>query len=209
MLLRIAAINHNDPLGAGALVRWLTTISRTESEEPHFVAVEWDQDIFVAVKEQRVKASRFGTKWLAMSDQDWTQLVSSIGYEGDVWLQVYPNAAVLWLDQGREVPVDLNQYVRTRLGIYEDWLDGIDGDMLQAISNKAWMIAEGNTETVDGIRDAKWSKLIEKESKGLDGWAMLVVGADHLADVPQSIASLLRASGHTLEIEKIKDWRVK
>jgi hypothetical protein len=91
VILRIAGVNHFDPGGRQKLVKWLLSWSK-KFGKPAFVATEWDKEIFARVKTQRKEFERLiGDQWPPLSAGLSSVLTLSLAYEGDAYLEVFPD----------------------------------------------------------------------------------------------------------------------
>jgi hypothetical protein len=203
MLLRIAGINHFDVLGRHKLRDWLTRYSH-EVEGPAFLATEWDQNIFETVRGQRQHCRRLAAqRWPNFSDELLDIVMMSLGYEADTHADLYPNIEILWLDQGREADErDVNRYAEDRIHLYETLLaEGEElrdqQEVLAGMSNAASRRAGGDGGI--GVRDQNFARRILDRADD-DGWAIVIVGKNHTADVEGSMRRLLEQGEQRCEV---------
>ena len=178
MLLRIAGINHFDPLGTRKLRNWIA--QHGDRGAPTFVAPEWDQEIFTRVRNQREAFRRLaGERWPQFSPELLITLAESLGFEADSHTASFPNAEMLWLDQGRGVhEEDIAHYAEDRLALYAHFLnDGVDlaneGQVLATMSVRADERAAGGNGI--GDRDQLFSERILGRAVN-DGWGIVIAG---------------------------------
>lgn len=202
MLLRIAGINHFDPLGRRKLQDWVARYANNPALA--FVATEWDQDIFERVRGQRQRFQQLAARrWPEFSPQLLEILSMSLGYEADSHTQSFPNSEILWLDQGREAnPEDINHYAEDRIQLYASFIDdGLDlaneEQMLLAMSERADQRAAGADGI--GLRDQAFARLI-LDRVTHDGWAMVIVGRRHASDSEGSMRRLLEEGRQRCEV---------
>lgn len=201
MILRIAGVAHFDPTGRQRLVEWL----RHCSGKPTFIATEWDKHILQEVLLQREEFRRLiSNQWPTLSADLLKSLTLFLAYEGDTHLEVFPEAEILWLDEGREPPEELRNYARNRFEMYKAWLgDKIaetdDSAILRRMSEMA--AAEAGDPPIQGNeRDAKFADLILRRVTNGGDWAAIIVGKFHALNYARSMRELLEAHDQICEV---------
>jgi hypothetical protein len=210
MILRIVGVNHFDPLGRQGLCDWLKQISQNYGR-PTFVATEWDKDIFLRVKAQRKRFRRLlRGQWPNISEHLLGILELSLGYEGDSHEEIYPGMDVLWLDEGRDVPVEdaITKYAEDRLTRYRAYMGegvcGCDDTSTLGKMSKAAALEAGSPPETGPDRDKRFADLIlQKVKQSPDGWAVVIVGKDHATAIDGSMACILDGEKLICEVAEV------
>jgi len=179
----IAGVYHFDPFGRTYLQKWLKELDVQHNTRPDFIAVEWDKDIFSKIKNQRGEFYKLAHKeWPNASNDMLNVLKDSLGYEGDSHVNIFPDIEVLWLDGGRKGDhtdiISINSYATVRLNKYRGLL-GLNTPLELSILNKKVLEGVNSNSSLSDERDTKFSELILKKVQGKDGWAIVIVGANH------------------------------
>jgi hypothetical protein len=203
MLLRIAGINHFDPLGREKVQQWLANYAQ-EQPGPSFIATEWDQVIFETVRGQRDRFRQLAAeRWPEFSEDLLHTLTMSLGYEADSHTLSYPNLDVLWLDQGRDANQDdIEHYAEDRVALYSTFIgDDRDRRNQEQVLTAMSTVADERAAGVGGIgdRDRQFAQRILRRATE-NGWAIGIVGRRHAADVDGSMRRLLEDGGQTWEV---------
>jgi len=205
MILCIVGVGHFDPAARQRLVKLLRYCSQKRGR-PAFIATEWDKNILEKVLAQRNEfQAAISKQWPGVSAELLKSLTLSLGYEGDSHLEVFPDAEVLWLDEGREAPEeDIKNYARDRFAIYKEWLgDNVaekdDTTILGKMTKKAAQ-QSGSPPSKGNERDAKWANMIlQRITKGGD-WAVIIVGKFHALKYAGSLLELLEAEKQVCKV---------
>ena len=213
MKLYLAGVIHNDPLGRDRIHYWLKGIK--ESTPPAFVAVEWGETVF-----RLLEASRSGlgmklqVRFPDVESDVIQTLADLLAYEGDSHKGIYPNADVIWLDDGR-VCIDkgkqltneeiANKVVQGRHSIMELWLSNrfqFDSSekFLSQISSEVWT---SSTRPETSERDEKFAGLILSRIHE-DGWGAVITGAEHTEDKEGRMRYLLSQAGQNCDVEILR-----
>ena len=201
--LYLFGINHFDPMCRTKLVAALEHLRDTLPTRPAFVAVEWDSDLFTRVKAKRPTFRHLlCEEWPQAPPQLVDQLVLTLGYEGDTQALVFPEADVLWLEEGRAF--DVSDFAEARLKVYKDFLGtsqlpaGVSA-ALALLSEAAW---QGSREPTTGTeRDDKWTRLILDKIQGCEGrWAPIIVGRNHVINNDRYLRRQLEDAGLTCQV---------
>jgi len=192
-------VGHFDPVARQRLVKLLQYRSQ-KCGKPAFIATEWDKSILERVLGQRKEfQTAISNQWPGFSTELVKVLTLSLAYEGDSHIEVFPDAEILWLDEGREaLEADINNYARDRFIMYKEWLgDSVaeknDSAVLEKMRSKAAQQA-GSPPSKGTKRDAKWADLIlQRAGKGGGDWAVIIVGKFHALKYPGSMLDLLEA----------------
>lgn len=211
LILRLVGINHKDPAMRRQLIEWLVACS-AKYGKPDFVAVEWDESIFGAVKAKRAEFRQLlKQEWPDISDPLLNTLVLSLGYEGDSHIDVYSNVDVLWLDEGRKEGLGdddmtkgfVEKCARWRLRDYKAFLgkwptDADDSMILKQMSNGASKVSEFKPNS----RDDKWvSRIVMKSTQTIDcRWAIAIVGEGHTRKLSGTMRSQLEKLNYICEV---------
>jgi hypothetical protein len=203
MRLYIAGVCHFDPTGRARLLEWLEQLSEEHSEPPAFVAVEYDSDLFTKIKAQRARFRCLLTEhWPHAMPDFLDELELSLGYEGDTHERVFPDARIIWIDQGRMYNVE--GFAEGRLIMYHQFLgeQGLLEDTAAALAILSQRALEAAGPPTEGNeRDARFARLIiQAIADGSGDWAIVVVGANHASDCPGRMRCLLEQVGQTCEV---------
>jgi hypothetical protein len=208
MRLKIAGIQHNDVLGRRRLLSWLHELKSSEAAMPTFVAVEYDETTFGRIRAQRrVMRTLAAEVWSGSSPSVLEVMKDSLVYEGDLHESVFPGTETVWLDEGRTVedPTVVSQYAVDRLKCYKSLVSSgqktlSEGDLL-GMSRMAW---ENVSALSPNERDAKFARVLLDRCQTIDqGWAIVVVGANHASEVQGSMVTQLRRNGIECEVSRL------
>ena len=211
MRVIVAAIAHFDPLCRGRLHAWLQILLRTQSSPPGFVAVEWDKDIFAAVKSQRPTVRQIAqSRWPQATPEFLDCLESAVAFEADTHASLAPEVDTLWLDHGRSLPYSdaIDSYAVDRVEVYASYIPPaavtFDSALLKVMSVEAWnrlgAIQEGGTD-----RDPLFAQSIAKHpSRSVAEWAVAIVGARHASRDDGYMVQRLEAEGFTCEVTNLR-----
>lgn len=211
MRLRIAGVVHNDVLGRERLIKWLQEVKAEEKTQPAFVAVEYDEEIFCKIREQRPILGRLVAKvWPNAPSPVRKVIEESLGYEGDLHDTIFPGVETVWLDQGRSVsdPTIISDYALDRLKIYKSFIpEGqaeLGDESLLHMSMSAWN--RGVSPQPGGSeRDIKFAQLIaDRSRREVLGWAIVIVGINHASEVEGHMATLLRDQGIECQTSELR-----
>lgn len=202
MVIYIAGINHFDPLCRIELKAYLLEWLRNENlEPPAFIAVEYGEENFKKIEGQRPEFRQMLLKeWPDLNSNLLDIFTASLGYEGDVHKEVFPNAEILWLDERQDKEDAIRNYAKGRLEIYHDFLKGIDicnghETVLRKLRDEARNSAKHGK--FDKERSSKFAKLImERIKKGISSnWAVVIVGSNHASKEQGTMRSILENYG--------------
>ncbi|MBI2907265.1 MAG: hypothetical protein HYX92_06375 [Chloroflexi bacterium] len=224
MFFCFAGVCHYDPLCRGRLVEWLNRLRNNPpipAVGPAFVAVEWGQEVFQAVKAQRRLFRELAAKTFpSLPAASLPVLERALAFEADAHLEVFPDTKTLWLDEGRQLDASeeavADDPARDYLNTYEDFLGLSEKDRgkvtsLELFSEACWRRAEQWHKDPSAYRferDRAWLQLILARTRQ-DGWAIIIVGALHLSkDHQKSLRSLLERGGHPCTAQVLDPrWR--
>ncbi len=203
MKLHIAGVCHFDPTGRQRLIEWLQRLSMQHSNRPAFVALEYDSDLFAKIEAQRASfRCLLSEHWSHAAPDLLDELELSLGYEGDTHERVFPDAKIIWLDQGRAYSVE--GFAEERLIMYHQFLGRQElppeaSAALTRLSQEAWRRADPPVE--GNGRDQKFAELILQEiTCHAADWGIAIVGAIHASDCPGRMRYLLEQAGQTCEV---------
>jgi hypothetical protein len=206
MILRIAGVNHFDPAGRQKLVDCLLLHAK-EFGTPAFIGVEWDKDIFTQVKAQRKKFRQLiSNQWPELSLETIKALTLSLGYEADSHTEIFPDVKILWLDIGRQASEEVvKNYAHDRFTMYKRWLctKVIEKNATTILAEMGKMATDeaGDPPKVGNERDAKFADLIPRQgTKGVGGWASIIVGKFHAMKYGGSMLQLLEEKGQICRV---------
>lgn len=211
MILRLVGINHKDPVMRQQLIEWLVA-SSAKYGKPGFVAVEWDELIFNAVKAKRAEFRQLlKQEWPNISDPLLNTFALSLGYEGDSHIDVYPNVDILWLDEGRKEGMGdddmtkgfVEKCARWRLLDYKRFLgewptDSDDSMVMKQISDGASNIPDFKPNS----RDDKWvNRIVLKSAQTVNcRWAIAIIGEGHTRKLKGTMRSQLENLNYICEV---------
>lgn len=132
-------------------------------------------------------------------------LEQTLAFEGDTHQCVLPEAHVLWLDRtrGRDNPA-IREYAERRLNAYRSFLEGARFPVfaeaaVQLLSSTARKWADppirGSQRDLDFA-----AKIMDTLAVSGSGWAAVVVGANHTADVECSMRLVLEDHGYRCDV---------
>ena len=202
MTLYIAGINHFDPLARERVSSWLCSLSTRQSGFPSFVAVEFAEEHFRALRAQRAQYREWiRREWPHVPDSDLEHFERSLGYDGDSFEQCYSGPDVLWLDEGRDIdPAIINRHAWSRLQCLRFFerrnalmLPGVVSEQVQAHAQPGVFSPE---------RSARFAERILARVRAGDWrWSVAIVGASHASDrFENSMRSLLVKAGMPCEV---------
>ncbi len=126
----------------------------------------------------------------------------SLAYEADTPSEVFPDAEIVWLDEGRDItPYEqvLANYAERRLSILQPCLPSqllsrpID-DILATISCCIWRQADEDSAVDE--RDAIWAEmLLDRLAHVVGGWTAVIVGATHASNRQGTLRAILEGEG--------------
>jgi len=205
MDLYFAGTLHYDPLGRVNLRQWLEHLKQTHDQEPSFIAVESIETIHKNIDAHRKEFKMFVEPHLPGNVLN--DIVLSLGYEGDCHQELFSNSPTTWLNNNikdlmsKDIIGDYayNSYIRICDVFLNDNCRAYLCD-LNKISLIAWnyditaLLQEGPTAKYEKY-DARWAPLIIKEiGQHKDGWAIVIVGAQHTLDIEGSILHRLKSN---------------
>ena len=222
MRLYLAGVIHKDPLGRDAILDWLKEIE--EITLPDFVAVEWSEAVFELLRAERpCLYSQLKEPHPQAEVEVIQSLANSLAYEGDAYTAVFPDADVIWLDDGRVCfnkghQLTDEEIARIILGgvkrDYEGWLlerysapsseiFQPPQDFLRQKRRELWDSytndKPSNPTEEDLERDTKFADLILSREQE-NGWGVVVTGAIHTKDEQGRMGYLLRQAGQDCNI---------
>jgi hypothetical protein len=207
MVFEIAGVNHFDPLGRQGLYSWLVGRVAKYASSPSFVGVEYHQEVFQAIKQQRPSfRTLINELWPDLGCRDAAVLADALAYEGDTHLAVVPTVPTVWLDP-RALPESgaaVERYAELRLGMYRGFANAADGTLpfLMGLSKVARSIA---TNDIDFSRSAVFADRAAEAARSLGGsWSVLIVGNGHAMVPPsRSMRGILEGAGHLCLVESL------
>jgi hypothetical protein len=213
MLIKIAGILHPDPLGPERLSRWLSIAGMEQEGRPQFVAVEFDEEHFKQIADQRQSFRELvKSTWPDARAAFVDALVAAFGYEGDTHRERFRQAETLWLDAGRECdPSLVSEFAQGRLLQYRQAISDLgaaagpfDVSLLKTMSRHLWATARRDEEEEDDrSRDSKWAAILAARAVAADGWGIAIVGANHGRDAEGRLVRLLREGMVICEFSRI------
>jgi len=210
MDLHAAGIAHGDPFGPSRLRHWLGSLRKTLPSPPAYIAVEFDQATFAAIKAQRPSFRRLASEaWPSASQSFIDLLAQAFGFEGDTHSLIYPEVNTLWLDQDRVLEDDFraDQYAQQRIDLYRRALPGgpaLDSNGLIALSLTIWRSVDAPPRR-DNRRDILFANHIYRETQESNAaWAIAIVGARHASSEEGSMVDLLVHNGIDCHVAQLR-----
>ena len=205
MKIEIVGIIHFDPLCRDRYIDWLSIIGSKYKEPPFFIAIEWDENIFQKVKNQRSHFRELLKEKYPTSDEiSIEKLTMTLAFEGDTHLEFFPITPILWLDNdviiNNQTIVD--NYSEDRLKIYEGYFGDekkLSNNNLLGLSITAWrkLYYSVNSSSSNTNRDNKFFEFLTNNlDDKCDSWVIVIVGANHTKNDPGRLAFLLREKGY-------------
>lgn len=190
---------HHDPRSRQ---RFIEELAQRETA-PHFVAVEWEQSLFERLVAWRSwVAEGLRDRWDFLMYEDCHEISLALAWEGDAYTECFPDANVLWLENGyqeadlkRRYPTDASRFPEScangllqRLDCprtMQEFFANIDPpkprskkELVERVGRVAW--AELVRDAGGFERDARRERRICERSTDLrDGWVAVVVGWAH------------------------------
>lgn len=214
---------HHDP---GTRQRFLKELAKQHTA-PHFVAIEWEKPFFEKfIRWRPWIEERLRQRWDFLTAEDCRELSLTLAWEGDAYVEIFPGATPLWLENGFQEANAKQRYgadadkVSESLakGLLErlcnpclptinEWQADVDPppeprskkELIDRVWKKVW--SEGSGEPGGFERDARWATMIWERSSGLhDGWIAAVVGWQHAdpAGDNQRLRGLLLSMGFSV-----------
>jgi len=211
MKFYFAGVNHFDPLCRTKLREWLKHLKKTNGCDPSFVAVEsckkslFRQRLMI---EEFIKLSFRDHSFQRLPCDVLKDIYLSFGYEADSHHDIFEKADTLWLNDSITDDEGLGFKPTQRRVVYsvmfEECLFPNHSEYdLDSISECVWSFCIKDNSPPDFYKyDKNWYKLIQEKLDGIkDGWAILIVGADHAQDIRGSVFNLLEKDDRVESIE--------
>jgi len=190
--LYIAGVHHIDPLCRPRLQQWVEALRACEGADPSFVAPEWKEDIFHALKAQRQRLRQMMEEAFPRIPQEVLEACElALAFEAETLLNLFPNAEPVWLDQMRDVEKTdavVSNLAANRFDDYKDLL-GFLGQLkvpgmwdLHNWSLCFWKASCHTLHDEDRKRDKEMGLALKQHLErtlGIDGWGIAVVGTRH------------------------------
>jgi hypothetical protein len=199
----IAGVNHFDLFGRKKLQGYLKKLSAVHKTSPAFIAVEYDKNHFVRIKEQRkLFRSLVKNEWRFLTEEQLDIFELSLAYEGDSHIDFYPKVEIIWLDKDRQTD-RIDMFAEDRLKVYKAFCKSqsitlTNDNLLQFLSYQAY----NNTDSSSygNYRDVKFKELICNEANGKpEGWSLIIVGSNHTKNKSGFMRELIENEGQKCE----------
>lgn len=200
--------NHYDPLGRQKIHNMLVHFKNERDFIPDFIAVEWKEDYAKRIISQRpLYQQLLSEKYPLLSHTDILTLANSLAYEADSHIDLYPEKAIIWLDDNRAPVVDeiINNYAHRTLRVQADNLYHAkinDPRDLQLFSYAAYYVSD-KTRAKGNERDVQFFQTTcayASETTNIVG----ILGALHIDPAtPGGYARLLQDAGFDVESIRI------
>ncbi len=201
MKIYMLGIQHNDPLGRSKVREHLETLSKSETDSPAFIAVEWTKDLFDTFGSQRQELRKLAAvQWPNTPREELEMVAQSLGYEADSHNDIFPTAPILWLGAGREKnesEKSKHEYALIWFNIYKMYAknSGVPVEttgLVDVLSKEAWLDSERYAPKYGW--DKGWLDAIRPEVDGKN-WAIIIIGANHCLLNDGSLRKLLFDDG--------------
>lgn len=207
--IHIAGVTHPDPLGRIRLRDWLTQLKIQLHAPPNYVAVEWDEEIFRDVKSQRLKLRKLvKAEWPNAPKEFVDDLVLAMGYDADSHIDIFPEAATLWLDNGRTVddPTVITNYSEDRMSSYRNMFDpsleSFSNDQLRKMSDASWRsIGDSPPEERDNLFANRILRILKHDSYIP---VIVIVGVGHTQQEPGYMRAILEKMGYGCHVVEMR-----
>ncbi len=207
MRVHIAGIAHSDPLGRDRLEDWLKSLRSSRQNYPEFIAVEWDRDHLGRVVAQRPLLRQLAEhEWPGGDEAFYSHLELACGFEGDTHSSVFPEAETLWLDEGRllDDPTELSDFAHFRMNQYRNYICGLEPpyslSTLHVMSERVWSQILPPPQNRYEREKRFADRMISRLSSYSSDWCICIVGVHHSSTDPQSMRSLIEASGFPCDV---------
>lgn len=201
--LFLIGVCHNDPFGAEKTQNALR-LARENSFIPDCIAVEWKSDYAHRIILQRDTFGRLLTQeYPDITDRELQTLQSSLAFEADAHLELYPEIPIVWLDENRTVKDGIiEKYAEKRLSIIKNAVCRNNG--VFNLSNISYWVRQSSDGTADPSERDKmfFSCIQEAVANGYRNIAC-VVGTNHAElSIKGMFGELLKNERHSIMIYK-------
>ncbi len=203
MDLYFIGTHRYDALGRVKLKQWLEHMKREHDQDPAFIAVESVEEVYQHIDEHRAVF-----KWLLVNNVSWgknlqpdvlSDIVLGLGYECDCHQQIYPHSRTLWLNDHITRKDEIRDYADKSCEMFRVYVSSASAHTSSSdFSTWVWEwhidvnISEGFPKQED-FHDREWAQKINEEiKKHQDGWAIIIVGADHTMNIEGSVHNRLK-----------------
>lgn len=209
MKLYVKGILHWSPVSRSLLQKCYADIYSDEEAPPSFLAVEAGEDIFTTIildqrRLFRIKIAR-DSVLRSLPEVLVDELACTLGHEGDAHKGIFPaEPPILWLDSFRDADSTSRQLGESLANRYVHFLktDVLHGnanmpssrDLRDKIHQE---LKRSSTRKClhDFSRDAVWFDLIRTRLNAGCGYAIVVVGADHIQICEKYLCAQLVEAG--------------
>jgi hypothetical protein len=209
MKLYVKGILHWSPVSRSLLQKRYADIYSDEEVPPSFLAVEMGEDIFTTIildqrRLFRIKIARDSTL-RSLPEVLVDELACTIGHEGDAHKGIFPaEPPILWLDSFCDADSTRRQLAESLSNRYVHFLktDVLPGNADMPASrdlrdriHQALNRPSTKKCSRDFSRDAVWFDLIRMRLNAGRGYAIVVVGADHIQICEKYLCARLVEAG--------------
>jgi hypothetical protein len=201
--LFLIGVCHNDPFGAEKTQNALR-LARENSFIPDCIAVEWRSDYAHRVILQRDTFGRLLTQeYPDISDKELHTLQSSLAFEADAHLEIYPEIPIVWLDENRTVIDEIiEKYAEDRLSIIKSAVRKNNGEFNLCNISYCMRQSSNNVAAPSERDEVFFSCIQETVASGYRNIAC-VVGTNHTKlSTKGMFGELLKNEGHSIMIYK-------
>ena len=201
--LFLIGVCHNDPFGAEK-TRYALRLAQENNFIPDCIAVEWRSDYANRVILQRDTFGRLlAQEYPNITDGELQIIQSSLAFEADAHIGLYPEIPIIWLDENRTVKDDIiENYATSRLSIIKS--DVRKNDEAFNLWNISYCVRQlSQSEAVPSERDKMFFSCIQEAVANGYRNIACVVGTNHTKlSIKGMFGELLKNEGHSIMIYK-------
>lgn len=201
--LFLIGVCHNDPFGAEK-TRYALRLAQENNFIPDCIAVEWRSDYANRVILQRDTFGRLlAQEYPNITDGELQIIQSSLAFEADAHIGLYPEIPIIWLDENRTVKDDIiENYATSRLSIIKSAVrKNNEAFNLWNISYCVRQLSQ--SEAVPSERDKMFFSCIQEAVANGYRNIACVVGTNHTElSMKGTFGELLENEGHAIMIYK-------
>lgn len=220
MNFHILGNSHPDPLGPATLEDCLIHLQSNYTTPPLFIVLEWAETNYRHfINRQTALAELLQKEWPDISENNRNILASTLGYEPQISIKVFPKSEFVWLEDFRGTVTSGLEVEKGRLRTFRRKLEdkeymASDNSMLEEISRGLWSVdmdieyqktfyVQNDFEDLSE-RDKRWENRTLEELRNdtnPDNWGVAIVGAVHTLDRPKTYRRLLEEAGVKCNVE--------
>ena len=200
----ILGVNHFDPLGRTITKQYIEGYFR-EKKTFEYICTEWDEKTAHILIDKREDFKDFVTRnnKIGLNTHTINLIADSLAYEADVFLEDFPRASIVWLDEGKSYKT-LEGYFKFRLDviIQQTMNKPFDVNDIPILSRNLWELSLEEEDIGGDIkkRDRDLFDAILNNIPSNSHDVLVLIGAKHAqVDRTGSTAQLLVQEGYIVE----------